>query len=142
MQTAVPYKPSRWLLEVDAVHPFNRERYMPEGRTFEDLRLKHALFGSSELVLISDAETLRIVHPYELELRNTKANRERYLLLKKLYDRNLSKTAVFANCVAALERRCNVVAESRNSRRRTVCFSPTLVNCIDIGRWMPEDYLS
>ncbi len=118
---------------VDLVHEIDITRYFVPGTSLESLRHNSSLRGFAEPRFIRDAEIQGFRHKYDIELDATTTKAACYLLLKKLYDRGLTKTAVYIDCIAKIATLCTSFNDFSELHHAVSC-NATMIAVIETQR--------
>ncbi|OGZ04682.1 MAG: hypothetical protein A2845_05305 [Candidatus Lloydbacteria bacterium RIFCSPHIGHO2_01_FULL_49_22] len=134
MQTTLAVKRPSFLASVDAAHHFDPTRYCKKEKSLASVRHNCAVLGFSELQYIERAEALGYRHEYNDALLHAKTQHERYLLLKKLFDKGLVETFVFRACVAQIGQHSLSDTEFQELRR-AISVNEDLVGLVDVFKY-------
>jgi hypothetical protein len=124
-----PFFMPKWLQEVEEAHPFQADKYLRKISTIDDLRHNCSILGISHLGYVRLAESAQLPHEYDDELDRVDTSDEGYLLLKKLHERELTKTRVYANVVVRLGELAQDMGELK-SLHHAVAWNPKLARLV------------
>lgn len=123
-----------FLAAIDAAHHVDIKRYCKKENSLANLRHNCAIMGSSERHFIARAEVLGYRHEYRAALDEARTQADRYLLLKKLFDKGLVDTFIFRACIAQIGQHALSDEEFRELRR-SVAIDEGLVGLVEAFKY-------